>query len=276
MRMRLGPIVDDDIFFPVCKTPLYYSPPGLGDTKIPHRVGIMREDTEEILHVASPDYTILHHEEVVDKARETLTRLGLAWEEDFTATLNGARLHAQFIIPSVQVDIGVGDVVNLRGIFGNSYNGTKSAVFDLGGYRLVCSNGMVVGKSLFRTRRKHVGEMDTDAMMAEVEKAILTYSDVVAPYWRSLREMEIPMVTLEEAVSTAVEDKVLPAKFSGLALEAAQREAGKDNPLNLWNVLNGFTEVTTHQVQPRSYARAEQLAHVSDNFVRGLYNDLRV
>ena len=276
IKMRLGPVInDDDIFFPVSKTPLYYDPPGLGPTKIPDRVGIMREDTEEILHVASNGYTILPHEEVVDKARETLTKLGLEFKEDFKATLNGARLHAQFIIPSVQVDIGVGDTVHLRGIFGNSYNGTKSAVFDLGGYRLVCANGMIVGKSLFRTRRKHVGEIDTDAMMKEVEKAILTYSEIVAPYWRELQALEIPMMVLEEAMSTAVEDKVLPAKFTEKSMEVALREAGENNPMNLWNVLNGFTEVTTHDVQPRSYARAEQLAHVSDGFVRGLYEDLR-
>ena len=76
-------------------------------------------------------------------------------------------------------------------------------------------------------------------------------------------------------MSTAVEDKVLPAKFTEKSMEVALREAGENNPMNLWNVLNGFTEVTTHDVQPRSYARAEQLAHVSDGFVRGLYEDLR-
>ena len=274
--MRLGPIInDDDIFFPVVKTPLYYDAAGMGLTKIPHRVGIMREDSEEILHVASSDYSIVLHEEVVDKARETLTKLGLEFKEELAATSNGARLHAQFIIPSVEVDIGKGDTVSLRGIFGNSYNGTKSVVFDLGGYRLVCLNGMVVGKSLFRTRRKHVGEIDTEILMREVESAILTYSEVVAPYWRNLLEMEIPMEFLEESLSVAVEDKVLPAKFTEAALEAAQKEAGEDEPINLWNVLNGFTEITTHVVQPKSYARAEQLAHVSDGFVRNLYNDLR-
>jgi hypothetical protein len=272
--MRLYKVIDtQDVCFPVSKKPIFFESDGLGVLQVPDRFAVVREDTQEALSVVSDSYTIVPNKEVISKAREAFERLSLPTVEDFRTTKNGARLYAEFVIPSIEIEVKKGDVVQMKGIFHNSYDTSKSYTLAVGGYRLVCSNGMMIGEELFRVRRKHIGEINVAELVHEVERAVGTYQEEVLPYWQNLAQLEIPMVRLEERLETAVEERILPKKFAARALESVTQSDSRDHAdsASLWEVYNAFTALTTHEVAPRSYERSRQLGEISLGFVRDLY-----
>ena len=67
----------------------------------------------------------------------------------------------------------------------NSYNARNSLRFYLGVYRMVCSNGLVVGDGLFFNRITHVGDVDT-----KLSRALDESQTALDPVANSIRNWE--------------------------------------------------------------------------------------
>jgi len=268
--MRLGKVLNETPFFPVTETPVYINHADLGLMEVPKRKAIINAETGHLFKVASDNYALVTHQEVVDRSRDVVDKLGLEFKENIRCTKEGGRLYASYIIPTVESAVNVGDDVHLELIFKNSYDGSKAFTVGLRGHRLVCTNGMTVGKDLFRIRAKHSGEIRLDEVIRDAEKAINTYTDSVLPYWRELTQIEVPYLDIESEVRLLSEERVVPEKMVEGVL-SSKEIFGKENP-SLWNVFNAFTEYNTHVIERRSYERAQQLGERSESFIRGLYN----
>lgn len=63
-------------------------------------------------------------------------------------------------------------------VISNSYDGTIPFAVNLGIFRLVCSNGMVVGDSLYNARVKHIGNGFQDAVTEALNNALNHVGDL--------------------------------------------------------------------------------------------------
>ena len=58
-------------------------------------------------------------------------------------------------MPDVKIEISKGDMMNPEIIIKNSYDGTSQVHILSGAFRLVCSNGMIIGTTIDKYNYKH-------------------------------------------------------------------------------------------------------------------------
>src|ERR1700730_7918498 len=113
------------------------------DLAIPNRLAVVRMDTLRTIGVVSKRYALLPHANVVGTLRETFK--GQEIEERIRVTHNGARMHIEITLSNVTLKIA-GEEIAMRLVVGNSYDGSHKVQIVFGAYRLVCSNGMIIGR----------------------------------------------------------------------------------------------------------------------------------
>jgi len=99
-----------------------------------YRDGIVNADDEsEQFNTVSPDYTIVQHEEVVEKVNEALNDKNLTPDVRFRDMDNGARIRMELTFQDITLDVeDNGKQVALRCYYDNSYNGTTGLRLEVG------------------------------------------------------------------------------------------------------------------------------------------------
>lgn len=81
------------------------------------------------------------------------------------------------VVRFIRDDLKLNNEGYIEIIMRNSHDGTSSVKLDLGFYRLVCSNGMISGKTFFRTiPLKHIGTDFYHDLNKNIDR-IVTYAD---------------------------------------------------------------------------------------------------
>ena len=169
--------------FPVELQPIY-----LTDQKvIDKKKAVVRTDTNEPLGIVSDDYGLVKHSTVIDSFREAGREYGV--EEKITLARNGAQLFYQMTFPKIEMEVQKGDIVRMMMIAKNSYNGMNSLQVIFGAFRLVCSNGMILGTQFISFNYKHIGNV------GGMNDALITnqYQDAYAQYIKLFGERS-PMI----------------------------------------------------------------------------------
>jgi len=127
-------------------------------------------DNGEPISVVSRKYKVTSHKEVNDFAYKLFEANNINFTEGKTeVTHNGSKFYKEFIFPDYKIDPAIlsetqntaldGDPSTdgyvLRAILQNSYDRSKAFTFTFGAYRFVCSNGLVIGKTLETFRVRH-------------------------------------------------------------------------------------------------------------------------
>jgi hypothetical protein len=150
------------------------------------RLPIGEDDELVPVGVVSKDYVLLQHTAVVDAAQEAIEGAGIEIAE-VTAHLRitefGERIALSLILPSkFNFDPGDGNAMALRLECFNSVDCSTRFRVVVGWFRLVCSNGLMVGMTRSDIRRRHVGDFQIDDVgtvlmagltQAEIEKTVL-------------------------------------------------------------------------------------------------------
>lgn len=142
----------------------------MGDGRPPVPVGLV-----------SKTYNLVQHGELIERALKWIKSVPGATVPDqieLSATANFERILAKFDLGkglSISPD---GKPVNLQLVCRNSVDGSTAIGARLGWFRLVCSNGMIVGVTLGRTRLTHKPEADlNDAFTPLSEEMTLVAKD---------------------------------------------------------------------------------------------------
>lgn len=152
------PKPDPNIFFPVEQVPLS-ALTGMEDRDLQ---AIVRTDTRQIIAVHGVRYKLVKNEEVFkpfdDLVRSTknLDTNGMRIV-DQTSYIGGRTIRS-YIFPEHRIQIGRGrskDKVEMRLNVINSYDGSTNMRFNLGGFRIVCANGMVIGDEVANYTSRH-------------------------------------------------------------------------------------------------------------------------
>jgi hypothetical protein len=125
--------------------------------------------------MVSPRYSLFQHRELIQRVGTCLSKLGVPeppvrvmvtpeWERIFLCFDLGGLL-------STNPD---GHPVNLQLWARNSMDGSAAMRLDLGWLRLVCSNGLVVGRSLGRSRVTHAANSSFDDAFIPIEAGMVT------------------------------------------------------------------------------------------------------
>ena len=156
-------------------------------------------------------------------------------------TVCGSSNFSTHMIRLVHPEITIGeDRVEL--VVSNSYNGRTTLKVKLGIFRLVCSNGLIIGDTFFSIEQKHIG----GAVQQELENK---YEQLVAETNKLKKHIDILKTTKLEDLDPQVVKRALENITTNIVGEKTQaygtdlpklikptREEDEDT--TLWNVLN--------------------------------------
>ncbi|NYR11303.1 DUF945 domain-containing protein [Pseudoalteromonas sp. MIP2626] len=162
------------LFFPVECRPLTELT-GLPDRDLQ---AIVRKDTNTVLAVHGQRYTLIKNADVYDRVdsairgSEALDTSGMQIVD--SVAYEGGRSIRSYIFPEHKISIGRGrrDVTNLRLNVINSYDGSTNLRINMGGYRLVCANGMVVGDDVSNYVARHTSGFQVDEVKTRVAASV--------------------------------------------------------------------------------------------------------
>lgn len=224
--------------------PLTQAFPQLGEVKeFKNKNCIFNHDRTKLFDVVSPRYQIVQHKDSLDLVANGLTEFfGEAPELNVRTINSGARIRAEFKLPMPPIKLGRNDISEITMVVQNSYDRSKPFIAQLGAYRLVCSNGMMIGQSFGSIRARHVIKtLDTDdgalGILPDLE-LMIERAPRIKDLWLKWRETKVDHDWARDALTGAFPDKYLAP-----VLEE------KNFPQSQWDLYNALTRFSTHDTK---------------------------
>lgn len=125
-----------------------------------------KDNTFIPIGIVSKEYVLVRHAEVVETARQVIEQFGIdpgCLKADLTITEYGERMALSlYLPPKYAFDPGDGNQLVMRLELFNSVEGSTRFRAMMGWFRLVCSNGLVIGVTQTEVRRRHIGDLSLD------------------------------------------------------------------------------------------------------------------
>ncbi len=214
--------------------------------------GLFREDTGKMIAEVSDRYTLVHNRQLV----EPFVKL---FGTPHTTLLSGNHAHLYKFETGRDFDLGDGDIVKEQFIIRNSYNKSRSYEFMFGALRLVCTNGLYTGVSVFNFKKIHVGDIPVEEMIHEV---IARYKENSFELWKKLKEVPLSLTQQLSMVSawTPFEFKrpegqtwntpteVKNDRIKSIARFLLEKPESLDNQRNGWGLFNQMNQATAREL----------------------------
>ena len=240
-----------DTLFPVIEVPAVGIPNKVNSKEI-DSTGykfIVREDTGDVLSCMTNEYKMVTNQQIIDIAKPVLKEHKAELVE-VVSLGDGQKTVWKWRIPGYTIKISDGDLLNPEIIIKNSYDGSLQVHILAGAFRLVCSNGMVIGITLGQKNYRHSVNninLNKDKIESVIEKTINHTMDVG-------KEFEILANTKlnEKHIIKLVE--LFPFQMS----EYLVQYLVANKPSNYWDLLNTSTYLSTHKMK-REYQSTHKL-----------------
>tara|TARA_R100000664_G_C2752328_1_gene139620 strand:+ start:1721 stop:2512 length:792 start_codon:yes stop_codon:yes gene_type:complete len=199
---------------------------------------IVREDTNEVLSCMSNEYKLIKNQEIIEKAMPVIEdRGGVMVEQNLFG--NGSRASWQWKFPEIEVDIGGGDLMNPTINISNSYDGSSEASAIAGAFRLICSNGLIIGITLGKGSTRHSIWSKKNNFEEIISSVINSVENIFKTDFKDLINTEIDKKHIAKLI------KLFPETHT----ESLLHYILAHKPKTYWDLLNAATWVATHQMK---------------------------
>lgn len=209
-------------------------------------------EVERLVNVVTKDYTLVRHEEVLDLVRDTVRTMPDFGTPQMGVALSsgGAKMRAEVVFPDVALAVAKGDQIAPRITIFNSYDGSWALRGLIGAFRLLCSNGMAVGKVALQYRQEHHQADNTDRLRSVISRGVDMVRNEVG-LWESWVDHVTTQSEYEHVVETLPLTKT-EVKEIGETVEVSSGVKVEDlkiKSLSYWLLFNIVTQYVTHRVQ---------------------------
>jgi hypothetical protein len=211
---------------------------------------ILWEDNQQLINVASNNYTIIPHMQAVEAVRTAIQDFyGETPEVGVETFKEGARVKVTFEMPWVEPILfdQTGELINVNLTMFNSYDGGWAFKCLLSAFMFQGCNTALIGSNIGQIKMKHMPFMK-DRSLGEKIDGLLKKSQEVKGIWDAWHN-EI----LESEQIQQMADTVRGGNFSAKHLSPI---VNNKVPRSKWAVYNEFLSIATHQV--KSPSRREQ------------------
>ena len=218
---------------------------------------IVREDTGQVLSCMTDNYKLVKNETIINYAQPIIEKNGGELKE-VNLLNNGAKVHMSWHFPKQVVNIGKNDDLTPEIVIRNSYNGTVGVNIIAGAFRLVCTNGMIIGIIAKKYMNKHI---KSNVSLDDLEGIIIETMENTKVIFKE----EFPL--LQE---TNFKDRHLISflkLFPMQANEVVTQSLIANRPKTFWDLFNVGTNVLTHHMN-----RSSESTHSIENL---LYPSIR-
>ena len=206
----------DDILFPVEERPVFVNVPmKSGERRLsgPEKKAIVNTQNYRVLGVVSRGYRLVTNAEALDWSYECCgiafpeTKPG-EWEVQASdAPGSGGHCFIDLAHNSTALDFSFVPAKNKPDAFGpfirvtNSYNGLRALSFDIGFFRKVCKNGMILPKSIISFKFNHLQRDISEKITFKIDNKILsTLKASFIGYFAGFQACRMPRAYFEPLV----------------------------------------------------------------------------
>ncbi len=222
-------------------------------TRIDGKKVIVDQATETVFGICSDLYQVIHYEDIVKMVENTVAKLPEFGKISVTPKIigDGGKMAIKAKFEDVHYEIKKGDVVNPQIMIRTSYDLMWKLSGTFGAFRLICSNGMTVGKVFSKFAKRHIMSLDPILLTESIQKGMGAYSEQVG-LWKQWAETKLNAIvydSLWEALpfSPTEKEKIekLPEASTNLKLEDKKyREQA-----TLWDMHSVITQFVTHEIK---------------------------
>ena len=206
------------------------------DTKYRYVVNI---DSDEVLAIVTKDYTLVENEKLYTAILPAIESNGGQLESCELFGDNNARVMYKFKFMDMKVTIGEDDDLVPELVIKNSYDGSTAITVMAGAFRMVCSNGMVIGKIVDYFKSRHLTDVDITKLESIINKTI-----------------ENTIIYLNEKVAQLADIKPVKEQhildiiqmFPDRMMERSMEYIIAHRPNDYWDLLNVTTNIATHHM----------------------------
>jgi hypothetical protein len=221
-------------------------------TRIDGKKAIIDQTTENVFGICSDLYQVIHYEDILKMVETTVKNLPEFGNISIFPRLvnEGSKMVIKAKFEDVHYEIKKGDVINPEIMIRTSYDlmWKLSAVF--GAFRLICSNGMTIGKVFSKFAKRHIVSLDPSSLTESIQGGMGAYSEQVGLWqkWAELKLNKDVYDSLWEALpfSPTEKEKIekLPETSTNLKLEDKMFR----NEATLWDLHSIVTQYATHNI----------------------------
>ena len=211
---------------------------------------IVDRDTGKLFSIVSKDYKLIRHEQAIDQIEETILDTPKLGEYKVATEFynDKGRMRRTYVFPDISVDIAKNDTINPEIHLFNSYDTTWPFIVLLGAFRLVCSNGLVIGEKFLHIKKRHVFDFDQIELNEQVSTALKRF-ELQGEEWKKWRNRQLTK-TIYTGIMTAMKfgKNAKEEIDQRIMQEADSYDEYKDFPImNLWMFFNVITWYITHK-----------------------------
>jgi len=242
----------DNICFPVKTLPIFHRLPDGTAIEIPNIENfqaVVKEEDDTVLGVTTTKYGVLHNRQVFDQVFDAIDSLGMDADIiSLNSNKTGSRHRVKIDFPELVCDPGDGKLINYRLSIQNGYDGSYNFGFQHGAFRLICTNGMIVGQLVQSLKKKHCGSIEEafSEIMHTFKTILPTAPDIIAKGTHHI--LNTPNPYRPEDLGAVIGSLAkLPDKYR------------QDLNGSYWDAYNTLTDVISHDHRKRSEFRVDQL-----------------
>ncbi|TFB10210.1 DUF932 domain-containing protein [Candidatus Marinimicrobia bacterium MT.SAG.2] len=208
---------------------------------------IIRADTNEVISIVKSSYKLVKNEDLIDILLEELTGLSTPYTIRKTHSFcDNKRMRLEITFPELTMH-DENSQLELSLYLHNSYDLSESVRMRWGFFRLICSNGAILGKILAQTYSRHTKGFK----IANLKQSLTETYDRIPAIQNRIKHLESAPVTAD--LMDRVENQV-GKKLSKTVFE--------QNPETQWQMYNALTNYISHIMDQRFRARYQlAIAH---------------
>ncbi|MCG9575484.1 DUF945 domain-containing protein [Vibrio tubiashii] len=240
---------DTNIFFDVEMQPLKDVTGGAyGDNGEQCVIDVTRN---HIIKVHGNQYTLLKNAVAYDMVQESINNLAYAGKLNIegmhmrtSCVAKGGKAIREYIFPNHTVNVDGSDV-HMRIVVINSYDGSANFSLQVGGFRIVCLNGLVTGSKFLNLNQRHSGDIYLGDISNRISTSVQTFNTMGA-YWKKLIETPIER-KMSDAIWTQFASRDgKPSITQFNMMEQLFENHVRDLGRNYWAAYNTLTAWSTH------------------------------
>lgn len=210
-------------------------------------------DRNQVFNIVSDQYKIVPHEEVIFKTLQTLEKFEEYGEPKIKIKMvnNASRMILETVFPEVKDNVKTKDAINPRFVLKNSYDSLWKLKTMFGAFRLVCSNGMTIGKVYNQSSNRHIESLEIENLFNTLEVGMESYS-TNQKLWSHWAETKLNLdtyikVAKELPFSETEIEKIEKAPLMGEDVSFGKKKENKD--ATVWDLNNALTQYTSHDIR---------------------------
>lgn len=240
---------------------------------------LVNEDTNDVLGIVSPGYELVMNEEVDEIFSEAMQAFDVKETQDhLDAETKRWKRRVIFGDDRLTTEVAPGDATGVMLEIHNGYNGKTAFGYELMGFRWLCTNGMVMGKSsLFKESFAHF--VNNPEKLRDSFEMKFDAFHKNAEIWKDWSKRPMSQGQFEEFVTghTKPDDGSKAKKTQYLGTKVAKSIIDSYESLlieqklddTMWGAFNVLTYLSTHTAKARRGSNVFSQRHKTLNRLAG-------